>query len=231
VVALSTGSNPETEKVLAELGKLGDITYVACDISKREDCKKAVDLAVKTYGRIDVLANVAGIVGQQGDLVDNSLDVIEQVIQINLMGSIYMAKYAAEQMVAQKSGVIVNVGSICGIIANHENVAYHASKGAIRMFTQALARELSPHGVRCVSVAPGWINTEMLTRQVEKNGTAMLEGGSKMHMKGNIIQPEEIANAIYLMTLPEASCINGSTVMADDGYAEFKGVDAPISWK
>jgi len=226
VVALSTGFNANTEKVLEELRALGEVTYLACDVSKKEDCQKGVALAVEKYGRIDVLANVAGIVGQQGDLVTNDIEIIEKVIQVNLLGSMYMAKYAAEQMIRQKSGTIVNIGSICGIIANHENVGYHASKGGIRMFTQALARELSPYGVRVVSVGPGWIRTEMLTMQVEKNGEQMLDGGNKMHMKGRIIEPEEIANAVYLLTLPEASAINGTTVMADDGYSAYKGFDS-----
>ena len=226
VLALSTGSNADTEKVLEELRALGEVEYLACDISKKEDCKKAIDYAVEKFGRIDVLANVAGIVGVQGDLVDIDIEVIEKVIQVNLLGSIYMAKYAAQQMVKQKSGTIINTGSICGIIANHENVGYHSSKGGIRMFTQALAREVSPYGVRVVSVGPGWIRTEMLTKQVEKNGEQMLDGGKKMHMKGNIIEPDEIAGAMYILTLPEASAINGTTVMADDGYSAYKGFDS-----
>jgi NAD(P)-dependent dehydrogenase (short-subunit alcohol dehydrogenase family) len=69
-----------------------------------------------------------------------------------------------------------------------------------------------------VSVAPGWVKTGMIDKEIE-------EIGSKLHMKGRIIMPEEIADAIYLMTLPEASAINGTTVMADDGYTSFKGVD------
>ena len=96
--------------------------------------------------------------------------------------SIYMAKYAAEVMVAQRTGIIINIGSVCGVIANHENTGYHASKGGIRMFTQALAREIAPYGVRCVSVSPGWIRTEMVLEQVDRNGEQMLDGGNKMHM-------------------------------------------------
>ena len=129
-----------------------------------------------------------------------------------------MAHYVAKHMATQKSGVIVNVGSICGFMANTEAIGYHASKGGVKMVTQAMARELSPYGVRVVSVAPGWVRTGMIDKPIEMIGSAL-------HMKGRIIEPEEIANAIYLMSLEEASAINGSTVMVDDGYSSFKGVD------
>lgn len=103
-------------------------------------------------------------------------------------------------------------------MANTESIGYHASKGGLRMLTRAMARELSPYGIRTVEVAPGWVRTGMIDPEIE-------EIGSRLHMKGRILEPEEIAGAIYLVTLPEASAINGSTIMADDGYASFKGVD------
>ena len=88
----------------------------------------------------------------------------------------------------------------------------------IGVLTQAMARELSPYGIRVLSVAPGWVKTGMIDKPIE-------EIGSRLHMKGRIILPEEIANVIWLMSLPEASAINGTTIMADDGYSSFKGVD------
>lgn len=173
---------------------------------------------MEMYGKIDVLANVAGVVGNRGSFIDLDLDDVQKTININLMGTIYISQYAAKEMVKAKAGVIVNVGSICGFAANTESIGYHASKGGIKMLTQAMARELSPYGIRVVSVAPGWVKTGMIDKEIE-------EIGSRLHMKGRIIMPEEVANAIYLISLPEASAINGSTVMVDDGYASFKGVD------
>jgi NAD(P)-dependent dehydrogenase (short-subunit alcohol dehydrogenase family) len=114
--------------------------------------------------------------------------------------------------------VIVNVGSIDGFLANPENIAYHASKGGVKMLTQAQARELSPFGIRVVSVAPGWVQTGMMS------GTAA-DFGATLHMKGRVLRPEEVANVIYLVSLDEASAINGTTVFADDGYTSFKGLE------
>ena len=215
VITLGRHVVEESNKALEAVG---EVTFIKADVSREEDCKMVVEKTMEKYGRIDIVANVAGVVGERASFTEIDLKDVEKTIMINLMGTIYLSHYAAKEMEKAKSGVIVNVGSICGIMANTESIGYHASKGGVRMITQAMARELSPYGVRVVSVAPGWVKTGMIDKPIE-------EIGSRLHMKGRIIMPEEIANAIYLMSLPEASAINGSTVMADDGYASFKGVD------
>lgn len=206
------------ESALEELRSMGEVTYIQADISREEDCRKAVEETVGKYGCIDVLANVAGVVGKRSAFAQLDLQDVQNTININLMGTIYMSYYAAKEMISRHSGVIINVGSICGFLANTEAVGYHASKGGIKMLTQAMARELSPYGIRVVSVAPGWVRTGMIDKGIE-------EIGNRLHMKGRIIEPEEVADAIYLMSLSEASAINGSTIMVDDGYASFKGAD------
>ena len=208
--------------VTKEIEELQNVLFVKGDVSSLEDCQHIISETLKHFGKIDVLVNVASVVGERKNILDVDLNDVEKTIRINLMGTIYMSKLVAENMVANRNGVIVNVGSICGIIANTESIGYHASKGGVGMVTKALARELSPFGVRVVSVAPGWVKTGMIDKPIE-------EIGSKLHMKGRIIQPEEIAGAIWLMTLKEASAINGSTVMTDDGYSSFKGVDGYIA--
>ena len=208
----------ENESALEELKKKGEVTFIRADVSIADDCRRVVSAAMETYGRIDVLANVAGIVGTRGAFVDLDLADIQNTININLMGTINLSQLAAREMLKQRSGVIINVGSIDGFLANTESIGYHASKGGVKLLTQAMARELSPYGIRVLSVAPGWVKTGMIDKPIE-------EIGSRLHMKGRIILPEEIADAIWLMSLPEASAINGTTVMADDGYSSFKGVD------
>ena len=208
----------ENNEVINELAKIGEVTFVKADVSNIDDCKKVMEIVKDKYGKVDVLANVAGVVGNRGSFLDLDLDDISRTININLMGTINLSQLVAREMVKQNSGVIINVGSIDGFMANTEAIGYHASKGGVKMLTQAMARELSPYGIRVLSIAPGWVKTGMIDKPIE-------EIGSKLHMKGRIIMPEEIANAIWLMSLPEASAINGSTVMADDGYCSFKGVD------
>lgn len=210
----------ENQERLAELQKLGTMAFFQCDISQADRVQALVDETVKRFGRIDVAANVAGILGKHMPFVKADLDNIRQVINVNLMGTINVDQKVAAQMVKQGSGVIVNVGSLDGFIPNFESVGYIASKGGVRLATAAIAREVAPHGVRVLSVAPGWVETGMVE-------PAMKSYGATLHMKGRIIQPAEIAGAIYLATLPEASAINGTTIMADDGYTAFKGTDLP----
>jgi NAD(P)-dependent dehydrogenase (short-subunit alcohol dehydrogenase family) len=216
VIVLGRHANEET---LSALQALGEVTFIKSDVSKKEDCQRVVQEVMERYGRIDVLVNVAGVVGKRDAFTQVDLDDVENTININLMGTIYLSHFTAREMITAKAGVIVNVGSICGFMANTESIGYHASKGGVKMITQAMARELSPYGIRVVSVAPGWVRTGMIDKEIE-------EIGSRLHMKGRIIEPEEIAGAVYLMTLPEASAINGTTVMVDDGYSSFKGVDS-----
>lgn len=211
------GRHEEPEK-LKSLEALGDAFFIKADVSKIEDCQHVAEAVVEKFGRIDILVNVAGVVGHRGAFTELDLNDVQNTIQINLMGTIAMSQFAAKDMVKHREGVIVNIGSIDGFMANTESIGYHASKGGVKMLTQAMTRELSPYGIRVVSVAPGWVRTGMIDKEIE-------EIGGKLHMKGRIIEPTEIANAVYLMCLPEASAINGTTVMADDGYSSFKGVD------
>ncbi|HAT53808.1 MAG TPA: short-chain dehydrogenase [Lactobacillus sp.] len=219
VVIAGIDAQEKIDDAMQTLQTMGEATFVRCDVTKVADCEQVVKTAIAKYGPIDVLANIAGIVGKRENLLHIDLEEIRKVIDVNLMGTIAMAQAVAKAIVANKGkGVIINTGSIDGIIANPENVAYHASKGGVRMVTKAMARELSPFGIRVASVAPGWVHTPML-------GDMAIDFGKKLHMDGRILEPEEIANMIYLISLPEASAVNGATVMADDGYSSFKGVD------
>lgn len=208
----------QDETTLADLSKQGEVSFVKCDVSKVSDIQTLVDYTVNKYHEINVGVNVAGILAKHESFINADLGAIKQVVDVNLMGTIYFDQRVGAQMVKQQSGVIINVGSIDGFMANFESVGYHASKGGVRMVTAAVARELAPAGVRVLSVAPAWVQTGMVD---QKN----IDYGSTLHMKHRILQPAEIAGAIYLATLPEASAINGTTVMADDGYTMFKGTD------
>lgn len=221
VVIASIDQKEIIEESMQKLSSLGEVSFYKCNVACYEDCEDVVKETIKRYGRIDVLANVAGIVGKREEFINIDLEDTMNVIQVNLMGTINIGHFVSKEMVKQKKGVIINVGSICGFMANTEAIGYHASKGGVKMVTQAMARELSPYGIRVLSVAPGWVKTGMIDKPIE-------DIGSKLHMKGRILQPEEIANVIYLMSLDEASAINGSTVMVDDGYSSFKGVDGKV---
>lgn len=220
-VVILSSNEKKGKKAEAELSAIGEVCWMQCDVSKAEDCRHAVDETIKKYGRVDVLVNSAGILSKRNSFLEVDLDDIRRVLDVNVMGTIQMISAVSKYMVEQGSGTIVNIGSIDGTMANTESVGYHASKGGVHMVTKALARELSGYGIRVVAVAPGWVNTEM----VDELGAKM---GAPFHMKGRIVEPAEIAGICYLLTLEEASAVNGSIVMADDGYSSFKGVDGGL---
>lgn len=218
VVIASNYHGQETDNIISELKKVGDASFVSCNVAKKEECENVVKYAIEKYGQVDVLANVAGIVGKRVSFLDNDLSDTENVINVNIMGTLNISYFVAKEMVKRKYGVVINVGSICGFMANTEAVGYHASKGGVKMATQSMARELGVEGIRVLSIAPAWVNTGMIEQEIA-------DFAGKMHLKGRVIEPVEIANAIYLMSLDEASAINGTTIMVDDGYTSFKGLD------
>lgn len=215
VAVISIEEHSDVEETLNELD--GTVKYYKCDVSNVEQAQNTVRRVNEDFGQLDVLVNNAGVVGERKHLIDADLNDIHNTININLLGSINMAQTAAQTMVKAKSGTIVNIGSLCGFIANHESIGYHASKGGTKMFTAALAREVGPYGVRVVSAAPGWVQTALVTDDIAA-------AGGKLHMRQDqIVQPEEVANVVYFLTTKEASSINGTTIMVDDGYTGFKG--------
>ena len=217
-VVISGRTEENGKKAEQELSDLGNVTYIQADASSEEDCKNLVEKTIEKHGRIDVLANIAGVIGKRDGFLESDNEDTLNTIRINLMGPIYMAQHAAKHMVKAGEGVIINVASLVGVIANHEPIGYHASKAGLRMATSVMAKDLSEKGIRVLAVAPGWINTSML-EGIEEETKAK---GESMHMKNRLIEPEEIANAIYLLSTPEASAINGTTVMTEDGYTAFK---------
>lgn len=217
LVLASVDKEEQVEKALEALGHSEAIRHVACDVSDPAQCQEAVAAALDAFGQLDVLVNVAGITGERGDFLDYDLSAINQIIQINLMGTINFCQAAGQKMKEAGQGCVINVGSICSFLANGENIGYHASKGGVKMATQAIARELGPHGVRVLMISPGWVNTSMMRGDLK-------DFGDSLHMKERVIEPEEVANAIYLLTLPEASAINGTNIMVEDGYTSFKGI-------
>ena len=120
-------------------------------------------------------------------------------------------------MKKQRSGAIINISSISGSMVTASDYGYHCSKCSVDMATKILAKEVSPFGVRCISVAPGGVKTGMNSSEWEKEGR-------KLHVRKRLLTGEEVADAVYLMTTQEASAVNGSVLLADDGYTAFKGV-------
>ena len=197
----------------------GEATFVQVDVSKFEEVEALVDKAVELYGSIDVLHNNAGIGGMK-HLLDYDMSDYDRVIGVNQNGVFYGILAAGRKMRdLNVKGVIINTASVFGYMANHGTFSYQASKGAVRMMTQTAALELAPYGIRVVGVAPGGVDTPIIQGYKD---AGLEEHLKKQQMRQQLIRPEAIANAVYLLSLEEADVINGSVVMLDDGFASFK---------
>jgi len=208
------------EETVAQIIKDGgEAIFVKTDVSKYEEVEALVEKTVTTYGRIDVMFNNAGI-GRVTPVLDQDLKDYHSVINVNQHGVAHGIIAAGKKMRELGiKGVIINTASVFGFLASPGTFAYHASKGAVIMMTKSAALEMSIHGIRVLAVAPGAVDTPII--QGYKDQGRVDEMKSKV-MGNKLTLPEQVADTVYLLSLPEASAINGSVVMADEGYASFK---------
>ena len=197
----------------------GEAVFQHTNVAEFEQVERVVERAVEEYGTLDVMFNNAGI-GHYAPLLEHEPKDYDRVVKVNQYGVYYGILAAGRKMQdLDVQGAIVNTASVFSFLASPGVFGYHAAKGAVKMMTQAAALELAPFGIRVVAVAPGTVDTPIIQGYKDMGLKEVLARG-QMHRK--LIQPEQIADVVALLATDEASAINGSTVMADDGYAEFK---------
>ncbi len=203
--------------VAAEIG--ANARFIATDVSRYDDVEAAVQLAVSAFGGIDVMFNNAGT-GLYKSLLDVSPDEFDHVVRVNQHGVFYGIKAAGLAMRARgRGGVIINTASVYAYLASTGVIAYHASKAAVRMMTQAAALELAAYDIRVVAIAPGTVDTPIIQGYKDAGLTDVI---SRAQMRRKMLTPDQMANIVAFLATDDASAINASTVMADDGLAEFK---------
>ena len=206
------------EKVLLEKvdeinkeGK-GKAIGVVCDVRDYNQVCNVRDKAVEAFGSIDIVANFAGgtarrmlKVGWEADFPDVPIDVFDWGLDVNLKGPFYFAHAVLKQMREQKSGLIVNIGSISGAEGDGQGIDYPVAKaGLMYGLTKSLAQYGAPHGIRCVCVAPG----PVLTRAEMANMATPM---------GRAAEPQEIIDLVLFLASEKGQFINGETIMIDGG--------------
>lgn len=183
---------------------------VQADVSSFEESEKLVEAAKENFGSVDVVVNNAGITRDTLIMRMSEAD-FDAVVSTNLKGCFNMVKHASKVMLKQKSGAIINMSSVIGLIGNAGQANYAAAKAGIIGITHSAAKELAPRGITCNAIAPGFIETDM---------TAVLSDKVKENILANIPlkrmgKPEEIAETAVF--LAKSKYITGQVVAVDGG--------------
>jgi NAD(P)-dependent dehydrogenase (short-subunit alcohol dehydrogenase family) len=203
-------------------GEGGEAIFVKADVSKVNEVKRMVDEAVRTYGRIDVLFNNAGILPEAAKkgVAELSEGVYDQVMDINVKGIYLTSKYVIPEMIKAGGGAIVNTSSTVGHVAMKNRSVYTASKGAVTLLTKSMALDYAPHNIRVNCVCPALVETEIATeflKVARKDEKLWGEIMSKIPL-GRVGTPEDVAYAALFLASDESSWITGSSLMVDGGY-------------
>lgn len=182
------------------------------DISNYNNCRELMDEVIETFGKLDVLVNNAGR-SKVGLLMDMSLEEINDLVNTNLMGAIYLSKLAINNMM-RNGGNIINISSVWGEVGASCEVVYSATKGGLNLFTKALAKEVASFNIRVNSVAPGVINTEMNNvfdseeKEVLKNEIPMMRFG----------EAHEVARVVSFLCEDKCKYLTGQIIRIDGGF-------------
>lgn len=209
-VAVSYAGNEEAANAtVAEIKALGvSAKAYKFDVADKEACAKAVADVLVDFGKLDVLVNNAGIT-RDGLFMRMSAENWEAVINTNLNSAFYMTSPAIKTMIKQRSGCIINMSSIVGVMGNAGQANYSAAKAGMIGFTKSLAKELGSRNIRVNAIAPGFIQTDM-TKDLDLSKIA-----EHIPMK-RLGQPEDIAKAVKFLA-EEGTYITGQIIGVDGG--------------
>lgn len=200
-----------TEQIIAAGGKA---SFFKTDVAKPEEMEALVNFAVKTYGRLDVAVNNAGIGGELNAIADMSIEGWQKVISINLNSLFYGMKYQIKAMLENGSGSIVNISSILGSVGFATSAGYAAAKHGVIGLTQTAALEYSAQGIRVNAVGPGFIETPLL----DALDADMKKQLVALHPIGRLGKSEEVAELIYWLGSDKSTFATGSYYPIDGGY-------------
>lgn len=212
VAVIYAGNEALAEAVCQQCAQEFGVTARAyrCDVAQFADVKDTVAQIKADFGTVDILVNNAGIT-RDGLVAMMKEDAFDQVLNVNLKGAFHMIRHCTGIFLRKKSGAIINISSVAGIMGNPGQANYAAAKAGLIGLTKSVAKELAPKGITCNAVAPGFVATDM---------TKDLNSGEQLTTAiplGRIGTPEEVAEAVAF--LAAASYITGEVLRVDGGIA------------
>ena len=206
-------SGKQVEAEIHEAG--GEAAYVHLDVTREDAWRAAVNTAIDRYGKLDILVNNAGILIRKG-IEDTTEEDWDRIMGVNAKGAFLGTKHSIPAMRQAGGGSIVNISSTAGLVASPSGSAsYTASKGAVRLLTKSTAVQYAKEGIRCNSIHPGPIDTDMI--QETLTDPAKLEERMQRLPMGRVGTADEIAYGVLYLASEEASFVTGSQLVIDGG--------------
>lgn len=213
VAFLYAGNTEAAEETLSLLREQNVRTEAyQCDVSDTSAVREVFKTLLAAFGGVDILVNNAGVTRDKLAMMMKEED-FERVLSVNLQGAFSCAKQVIPIMVKQRSGKIINISSVSGLMGNAGQCNYAASKAGMIGLTKSLARELASRGITCNAVAPGFVETDMTASLTENN--PLLEN---IPLK-RFAKPAEVAKLVGFLASPDADYITGETIRIDGGLA------------
>ena len=200
----------EVKQTIEENG--GKASIDKCNVSDFATCEAMIKDIVKEYGHLDILVNNAGIT-KDGLIMKMKEEDFDSVLNVNLKGTFNTIRHSARQMLKQRSGKIINISSVSGILGNVGQANYAASKAGVIGLTKTMARELGSRGITVNAIAPGFVDTEM----TEVLSEEIRENACKQIILGRFGKPEDIANTAVFLASDKADYITGQVISVDGG--------------
>ncbi len=217
-VVLCSRKLENCRKAAEKISRLGvKALALKCDVKLSKDIQEVVETTHKEFGRIDILVNNSGA-NWGSPPEDYPLEGWQKVMETNLTGAFLFTQVAGRVMIRQKSGSIINIASVMGIVGTESDVAdaiaYSASKGALITFTKDLAAKWARHNIRVNAIAPGWFPTDMSQWVIEHHGKKLL---SHIPM-GRFGEGDELKGAALYLASEASSYVTGAIIPVDGGY-------------
>jgi NAD(P)-dependent dehydrogenase (short-subunit alcohol dehydrogenase family) len=200
----------------------GRYRHVTCDVASEEAVRRLFAEVASLHGQVDMLVNSAGVMEQVRRTVDQAADEWDRVMSINARGTFLCCREAGRMMLARRSGSIVNIGSVAGLIGIPASNAYGPSKAAVTHMTRSLACEWARFGVRVNCLAPGYVDAPMAAELFGGDQAAQAAALKRVPM-ARMGTAEEIAGVALFLCSAQASYVTGAVIPVDGGWLAFGG--------
>lgn len=200
--------------------ELSHAVAVEVDVSNESSIAYMVEMAVKSFGGLDILHNNATdskTNATDTDIVTLDMELFDRLIAVNLKGVVMGCKHAIPHMLERGGGAIVNTASIEAFVGRGVRAVYGASKAGVVLFTKGVAAQYGARGIRCNAVAPGLV----LTPAVEGLTAEQIEASNRMYPMPRLCKPIDVANAVLFLASDDSGYVNGTTLMVEGGATVF----------